>query len=764
MRDGFRLAGRYTLQEPLGRGAMGEVWRAVDRRLDRSVAVKVLRERFADPADVERFRREAKITARLQHPGITVVHDVDSDDGQLFIVMELLHGRDLAAVLAEARAGLPVGEAVWLAGQAADALQAAHARGVVHRDLKPANLFLQNDGRLKICDFGIASAADATAHLTTAGKVMGTPAYMSPEQGQGLQVDKRSDLYSLGCVLYALLTGQPPFQGHEYAILYQHVHAAPAAPRTIRPDVPAELDSLVMQLLAKNPASRPPDAGYVATALRMFRRPPAVKVRRAPGEPCRSSNLVRPPANEPAHQATITSPAGRTARTDNKLSGHSAGQGKPIEDIARTPAYILTCDTLRVRDVAFSPDGRLLATSDDRTVQLWDPATGEHRRTLTRTGQSVAFSPDGRVLASGHSRRVLLWDLATSEVIRDLRHTGVVRNVAFSPDGRLLAGAASDWKVRLWDPATGKHRHTLRHSPATRSKSRYPGVSGLAFSPDGRMLASGGDGTVKLWDWAAGEHRRTLTSTGQSVAFSPDGRVLASGHGRRVLLWDLATGQVNRDLDHIGAVRNVAFSPDGQLLASGGVRWVLLWDPATGELRRLLTGHPSTVGAVASSPDGRLLASGVARPVPLWDQATSVLRQLLTGYTSTVGAVAFSPDGRLLASGYDKTVWLWDLTAVGRLAARALPAGPLRARGGPAGRSSTSRDRALHFRTAGLRHTFAEDRYRDRKYRSAPSSWRPQRAAEARITAGLCASFDLGAITRCERWHSADLAPGGWAV
>jgi len=279
MRAGLKLSGRYALQRLLGRGGMGEVWGGVDEQLDRPVAVKVLREHFADWELTERFRREARIAARLQHPGITVVHDVGSDNGQLFIIMELLHGRDLAAILAEAPAGLPVDTIVSLAIQAAEALQAAHAGHVVHRDLKPANLFVLDSGQLKICDFGIARAVDAATHLTVPGQAIGTPAYMSPEQFRGLQADERSDLYSLGCVLYALLTGQPPFaEGLPFAIIYQHLEATPVAPRTIRPDVPQELDNLVLELLAKDPVHRPAGAGHVIEAIRALRYTPTLKV------------------------------------------------------------------------------------------------------------------------------------------------------------------------------------------------------------------------------------------------------------------------------------------------------------------------------------------------------------------------------------------------------------------------------------------------------------------------------------------------------
>ncbi|MFF4427870.1 serine/threonine-protein kinase [Streptomyces sp. NPDC001513] len=267
---GMHIGGRYRLEELLGRGGMGEVWRAHDPRLAREVAIKFLPPHLADGHVVDRFHREARVTARLQHPGITQVFDTGAQDGQLHLVMELLDGRNLGEVLREETSGLPVHRALDLAAQVADALSYAHRADVVHRDIKPANLVLVADDRVKVCDFGIAGFVHADSGLTREGSLMGTPDYMAPEQCQGQRVDGRADLYALGCVLFALLTGRPPFTTHGdfRVVMMDHIHTPPPRLASLRPGVPVELDRLVSVLLAKDPGDRPAYAGAVADRLR----------------------------------------------------------------------------------------------------------------------------------------------------------------------------------------------------------------------------------------------------------------------------------------------------------------------------------------------------------------------------------------------------------------------------------------------------------------------------------------------------------------
>ncbi|NEE44080.1 serine/threonine protein kinase, partial [Streptomyces sp. SID8455] len=275
---GTTLAGRYRLVGLLGAGGMGQVWRAVDERLGRTVAVKVLA-RPEDKALVLRLDSEARAAAALSDPHVVAVHDVGEAPVNgirvVYLVMELVEGRSLGEVLAE---GLPaVGDVMAWGGQICRGLHAAHRAGVVHRDIKPANILLTADGRVKVCDFGIARRADALGHpLTGTGAVIGTPSYMSPEQARGdAVIGAGSDLYSLGCLLYELLTGEPPFQGGGWPVLAQHLNQVPVPVRSRRLEVPAKLDRLVAELLRKDPRRRPADAAEVARRLHALRTPAA---------------------------------------------------------------------------------------------------------------------------------------------------------------------------------------------------------------------------------------------------------------------------------------------------------------------------------------------------------------------------------------------------------------------------------------------------------------------------------------------------------
>jgi serine/threonine protein kinase len=299
--SGAKVGGRYRLEHHLGHGGMASVYLARDEELERSVAIKLLAESLADDqASRRRFLREARLAARLSHPNVVRVYDAGEDEGRPYIVMECVEGETLAELLAR-RGRLRPDEAIGLALQACRGLEHAHAEGLIHRDVKPGNLLLARDGTLKIADFGIARAAEGTA-LTQAGTVLGTAAYLAPEQAAGEEVTAAADLYSLGAVLYELLTGRPPYELDSLAELAAQQRSGAIPPvRDLAPDAPPRLEETVMRCLARNPAYRPGSAAGLALEL----APEAAESATAPLRPEQKSHGRRAPRLWLAFGATL---------------------------------------------------------------------------------------------------------------------------------------------------------------------------------------------------------------------------------------------------------------------------------------------------------------------------------------------------------------------------------------------------------------------------------------------------------------------------
>jgi serine/threonine protein kinase/Tol biopolymer transport system component len=655
------IDGKYRLISLLGEGGMGYVYRARRVQIGDEVAVKFLHRKYVNDAQaVERFHREAQAAAKIRHPAVVAIYDFGEarDDVSAYIVMELVEGRTIRKLL-EGEGPLGAERAVGIVSEVCRGVGAAHKLDIVHRDIKPDNvMILPSDAdeqreRVKVVDFGIAKLRDMAAGktLTQTGRVLGTVYYMSPEQCCGEHLDARSDVYSLGAMLYEMLAGAPPFTAETAtAVVAKHL-SKPPPPLPGSAGVPSTLEAVVMRALGKDPRSRQEDALALGRELRA-----------AIGSPLSLATSERPDGDEEARVTKSRTGDTSSAAVAPTREGAEALQGEPRAAEAGTR-------------VARAPKlGRRLVVAALASALIGAAAYVFTREPRVESGDAVAQKPPAADASPQDG-----WQLGAV-----LKSNSKVYAVAFSPDDRLLATASSEGvreggefvsEVRLWNPATGELRKTLTE--------RSEGVLSVAFSPDGRALAgvtgtgsaAAKIGKVKLWDtdtgelkWAVNGHTDFVTS----VAYSPDGRLLASGSlDHTVKLWDAQSGRLHRSLPPRGGeINDVAFSPDGKTLAVAGRKSLELWNVESGELERALTGNRYALAAVAFSPDGRLLAGGdVGGVVGLWETGGGTLRQTLTGHDGIVDALAFAPDGKTLVSGsYDATVVIWDLRTASKVA------------------------------------------------------------------------------------------------
>ncbi|MDQ1040740.1 tRNA A-37 threonylcarbamoyl transferase component Bud32/tetratricopeptide (TPR) repeat protein [Streptomyces sp. V3I8] len=453
MGDTRLIQGRYRLLDLIGRGGMGEVWRARDESLGRQVAVKCLKplgqghDHSFTGVLRERFRREARVVAGLQHRGVTVVHDFGESDGLLYLVMELLDGRNLSQLLEDNKQHpLPVADIVEVAEQVSAALAYTHRQGIVHRDLKPANIMRLDDGTVKICDFGIARLGHDigfTSRLTGTGIAMGTPHYMSPEQIGGSEVDRRSDLYSFGCVLYEIATGAPPFDLDDaWAVLVGHRDTPPEPPRVHRAELPEYMDRIILDLLAKEPGQRPYDARELGRRIGAGRGTPEYVPTVVPA-PLRDRATQRPVSRE-ARLPSWT----RGMTTGHKATGTWAGPRATPPDAAAglTGDWIARTDTRGAREPV--PAGRptpapeaLAALTGRHNAGLslgrlgrWEEAGEVHRAVAAE--REHALGPDHPdTLASRYEVGFTLSRTGRpADALREYTHVARIREAVLGPD------------------------------------------------------------------------------------------------------------------------------------------------------------------------------------------------------------------------------------------------------------------------------------------------------------------------------------------
>jgi WD40 repeat protein len=689
---GPRTIGKFELLGVLGQGSFGTVYKARDTQLGRVVALKVPRpDRLATEEDLERFLREGRHVARLRHPAIVPVYETGQADGVPYLVQAFVPGPTLAEVLRERH--FTPDEAARLLATVADALQAAHEQRVFHRDVKPSNILLGEGDAPYLTDFGLA-LNEAEATITADGPMLGTIAYMSPEQarGESHRVDGRADVYSLGVILYLLLTYELPFRGSKTMVLLQVLYDEPRPPRSLNDRVPRDLETICLQTLAKAPGRRYARAGDLADDLRRFLAGRPIQAR--PVGPAERLGLWC--RRNPALAAALSLAAAALVAASVVAAVWAVREG----DHARALATAL--DEARYRSAENDLDhGQGLCEGGDAGAGLlWlarslekAPATatplrhaieaqfagwGRHvfplQACLDLPGPitAAALSPDGRtVWAAGGAvkHRVLhRWDVASRQPLGPpLPLAATPQRIAWGPGGDIVVTIDGKGAAQRWNATTGE-----RLGAPLPDKD----VRAAAWCPDGRTFVTGDkDGNVRRWDAATGrslgpEFREPDAVT--ALALSPDGRTLLTvstkidstgGVKTTARFWDVATGEgLGEPLPYPGAIATAAFSPNGRTVVTADEDRFQSWDVATRRPLGNPVRHKGSILALAFSPDGHtLLVGGNDRSARLYDPATGQTVGQPLAHQAAVRAVAFSADGRLmLTASPDGAVRLWE--------------------------------------------------------------------------------------------------------
>jgi len=706
--------GEYEILGRLGRGGMGVVYKARQISLNRIVALKmILSGSHASKEEIQRFRSEAESAAQLQHSHIVPIYEIGEHRGHHYFSMGFVDGRSLDELIEDNP--LSSRQAATYVKAIAEAVHYAHQQGVLHRDLKPSNVLVDHQDEPHVADFGLAKLTTSDAELTLTGQVLGTPNYIAPEQalGHSKQVQATSDVYSIGAMLYALVTGRPPFNADTTAAtIMQLVETDPVPPALINPSVDQDLETITLKCLEKSPQNRYTSAEELALELGRYLRGEPIHAR-----PIGVIGRLRRWCSRNRAVAALLVAIMLALASGTGVSGYFALQARAQAEAAKIQAQEATAARKTADEKAADAErnaererlanyfqsvalaerelSAMHAVRADELLEAcpshlreWEWHYLKRRRfgkarvlagEMSSVAKCVAFSPDGRyVVGAGPGKQVgqlVIWDLQNQQQFRELEAPGAeITGAAFTVDGGRIVGSCIDNTVRVWDVDSGKVIHEIQHEVID-----WP--MGVAVSPDGEQIAIAGGMSKICLTIDAESYEPLHTFPGHAhqahdVAFSPDSRLLSSASiwNSTVRLWDAKTGEHLRDLKSDCAMMlRSAISPQGELVATTGWKTIegdegelKVWNATTGALVHTLTGHSATVESAAFSPDGKRMAStGIDKTVILWDAATG--REILSmrGHEAEVFDVEFSPDGtKVISSDSAGRVILWDATPI----------------------------------------------------------------------------------------------------
>jgi serine/threonine protein kinase len=714
---GQTIIGKYLVKEGIGRGAFGEVYCVTHIELDTTRAVKILRRQTPQLGSTEfseyfdRFKLEARLGAQFNsptpHPNLIQVHNFQQEGNLLVLEMEYAPHGSLADRIKRVKDGKPISisDCIRIAIEIARGLATIHAEGVIHRDLKPSNILFDAKGVAKVADFGLAQIPDDNSFrsiLSDPGKHPGTRFYMSPEQKESTEtLHAPSDLYSLGLILYEMLTGEPLFKNDN-----QRELAPKDIPRYLADgtlplpqDVPPELNGILGKALMVNPLKRYQTAADFITDLE------AVRAKLPAGSIEREKTIPAPRPQPKSPNWLVIGASGLGIVLLLIISSMAGPQIIALIQNTKTPSATAPQPTTMVSDVWTSTPASTATSTPTRAESPTPTSTGSPTVTLTesptptqppgdvpattevtfqakplltlqvseqRDISSIAFSFDGALVASADGQRVIkIWQISDGKLLLTLGgQVGQIDSLAFSPDGKWLASAGMDSKIRIRKVSNGAYEQEW--------DAHRDGIAYVGFSYDGARLASGGgwnDAKVQVWNPTTGARIGPIfdgpSLAVRSIAFAPQEPLLAAvSTGTNVVwVWDtkrlLVAHRLTGPLS--SQARAVLFSPDGGTLASG---WkdgtIQLWDitPEMATPQITYNQAKSEILSLAFSPDGKWLAAGAKNgSVFVWDLNTDTLLVTLREQSASIWAVAFAPDGKtLLAGSEDGKVQVWEIT------------------------------------------------------------------------------------------------------